>query len=225
MTSVDLYRILLKAYPARYRRQYEEAMAQCFRDQLRAADTRGKRVRLWFRTIADFALNAPARHFDSAPSTPYPDAYGERARRAIYLARLEKGPFSYGEISLEHLLVGALRSDEDLTGALLGSHGIETLVTMIRAMETNKVVPPSPLLRWERGRPRRGGTLDLDCKKALAKARQEAHDSGARVSSRHILLGILEQDTSLAAGLLREHALDLAYLRCSSDRDTCGPNT
>jgi ATP-dependent Clp protease ATP-binding subunit ClpA len=97
-------------------------------------------------------------------------------------------------------------------------------VTMVRAMETNKVAPRSPLLRWEHGRPRREGTLDLDCKKALAKARQEAHDSGAQVSSRHILSGILDQDTSLAARLLRESALDLSYLRSNSDPDTRRPN-
>jgi hypothetical protein len=224
MTSEDLYRILLKVYPARYRREYEQAMTQCFRDQLRAANTRGKRVRLGFRTIADFALNAPARHFDPGPITLYRNAYSERARRAIYLARLEKGPFSYGEISLENLLVGALRSDEELTSALLGSHGMETLVTMVRAMETNKVVPRSPLLRWEHRRPRREGTLDLDCKKALAKARQEAHDSGAQVSSRNILSGILDQDTSLAARLLRERALDLSYLRTSADPASRRPN-
>jgi hypothetical protein len=220
MTSEDLYRILLKVYPAPYRQKYEQAMTQCFRDQLRAADTRGKRVRLWFRTMVDFALNAPARHLEPPPRTPSPNAYSERARRAIYFARLEKGPFSYGEISLENLLLGALRSDEELASALLGSHGLEPLVTMVRTMETNKVVPRNPLLRWERGRPRRGPTLALDCKKALAKARQEAHDSGAQVSSRHILLGILDQHTSLAARLLRERALDLSYLRSNSDPDT-----
>ena len=187
-------------------------MTQCFRDQLRAADTRGKQFRLWFRTMVDFALNAPARHLEP-PRTPYPNAYSERARRAIYFAQLEKGPFSYGEISLENLLLGALRSDEELASALLGSHGLEPLVTMVRTMEIHKVVPRSPLLRWERGWPRRGPTLALDCKKALAKARQEAHDSGAQVSSRQILLGILDQDTSLAARLLRERALDLSYLR------------
>jgi hypothetical protein len=51
MTSQNLYRILLKVYPARYRRKYEQAMTQCFRDQLREADTRVKPVCLWFRTI------------------------------------------------------------------------------------------------------------------------------------------------------------------------------
>ena len=223
MTSEEIYRILLKVYPAPYRRKYKQAMTQCFRDQLREADTRGKRVRLWFRTLADFALNAPARHLDTPPRTPYPNAYSERARRAIYLARLEKGPFSYGEIALEHLLLGALRSDEELTRALLGSRGMETLVTMIRAMETSKVVPRSPLLHWERGPHRRVGILSLDCKKALAKARKEARDSGGQVSSRHILSGILDQDTSLAARLLRERALDLSPLRSKSDPDTRGP--
>jgi ATP-dependent Clp protease ATP-binding subunit ClpA len=91
-------------------------------------------------------------------------------------------------------------------------------------METNKVAPHSSLVRWERGRPRLGPTLALDCKKALARARQEAHDSGAQVSSRHILLGILDQDTSLAARLLRERALDLSYPRSSSDPGTRRPN-
>ena len=219
MTSEDLYRILLKVYPGRYRYKYEQAMTQCFRDQLRAADTTGKRVRLWFGTMIDFALNAPVRHLEPPPRSPYPNVYSERARRAIYFARLEKGPFSYGEISLENLLLGALRSDEELAGALLGTHGLEPLVTIVRAMETGKAVPRSPLLRWERGRPRRGPALALDCKKALAKARQEAHDSGTQVSSRHIVLGILDQDTRLAARLLREHAVDLSYLRSSSDPD------
>jgi hypothetical protein len=64
MTSEHLYRILLKAYPSGYRRKYEEAMAQCFRDQLRAANTMGKWVRLWLRTMADFALSLPARHLE-----------------------------------------------------------------------------------------------------------------------------------------------------------------
>ncbi len=64
MTSERLYRILLKAYPGGYRRKYEEAMAQCFRDQLRAANTIGKWVRLWLRTMADFALSLPARHLE-----------------------------------------------------------------------------------------------------------------------------------------------------------------
>lgn len=64
MTSERLYRILIKAYPSGYRRKYEEAMAQCFRDQLRAANTIGKWVRLWLRTMADFALSLPARHLE-----------------------------------------------------------------------------------------------------------------------------------------------------------------
>jgi hypothetical protein len=64
MTSERLYQFLLKAYPSGYRRTYEEAMAQCFRDQLRAANTIGKWVRLWLRTMADFALSLPAQHLE-----------------------------------------------------------------------------------------------------------------------------------------------------------------
>ena len=148
MTSEDLYRILLKVYPARYRYKYEQAMTQCFRDQLRAADTTGKQVRLWFGTMIDFALNAPARHLKPPPRSPYPNVYSERARRAIYFAQLEKGPLSYGKISLENLLLGALGSDEELAGALLGSHGLAPLVTRVRSNGNRQSGParPSPSL-------------------------------------------------------------------------------
>lgn len=263
MTSEDLYRVLLKAYPARYRHDYEEAMAQCFRDQLRAADTSGKRIRLWFRTVTDFALNVPARHlemlrhldltmrrlrFDDGTELSFPwtplvaiaqAVYARRSRhrntfelqRAIGLARLEAKSLGGGVIGLEHLLLGTLRGDQKLATGLLGSHGLET---MVRVLQTQPAVPPNALPHeqrlghshhlWRvgpRSLPR--VPISLECKKVLREAWQEAQNSHANLSSHHLLLAILHQDTSLAARLLREYALDLSCLRPSSDLDTRGP--
>jgi hypothetical protein len=221
MTSEYLYRILLKAYPARYRHQYEEAMAQCFRDQLRAADTAGKRVRLWFRIMADFALTVPVRHLerlmrrDRTPARPSRhgtfDDYSELAKRAIFFARHEAASFSGPEISLEHLLLGTLREDHELAAAVLGRNGIKGIFRAIEAQQTNP--------RRRSGRNRlsilhnpANIPLSLDCKRALARAWEEAHTSGAQVSPRHLLSAILHQDTSLAARLLRERAIDLSLL-------------
>jgi hypothetical protein len=214
MTSEDIYRVLLKAYPLKYRRKYEEVMAQYFRDQLRAADTFSKRVGLWYRTLADLARSIPARHLE--PSRDGARGYGESARRAIWMAQNEAAPFAQGyieilrlggaEVRLEHLLLGTLRSDPELATVLLGPNGTETIARAIQIEQDHGGIVFRP---EERGRI----PFSLSCKKALAKAAQEAQDSGAMMSSRHVLLGILYYDKSLAARALRKHAVDLSCLR------------
>jgi hypothetical protein len=208
MTSERLYRILLKAYPRGYRPKFEEAMAQCFRDQLRTANTAGKRVRLWFRTIADFTLTLPARHLERGLRRlrgGIPDGYTKNARFAIYFAGFEASSFSRGETGLEHLLLGILREDQKLAVALLGSTGIKEIV---RAIETQEANP--------RHRPSRkellGIPLSQECKMALAQALEEARGSGLKLNPRHLLRAILHQDTSLAARVLRARGLDMSKL-------------
>jgi|SRR5215472_14552709 len=97
-------------------------MAQCFRDQLRAAGTPGQRVRLWLLTIADLLLNVPARHLDMlhdlditmrrlrfstgrklrfpwaslihrSPARNTFGRYTETARRALFFAKVRGQPF------------------------------------------------------------------------------------------------------------------------------------
>ena len=60
-TSACLYRLLLAAYPARFRREYAEPMVQVFRDSIReAARQRGARgiASLWLATLGDLARTA-----------------------------------------------------------------------------------------------------------------------------------------------------------------------
>jgi hypothetical protein len=202
MTSELFYRILLKVYPVGFRREYGEAMALCFRDQLRAADTGSKRVHLWFCTVADFALSIPARHLESMLPRHGNSRFTDGALQALFFARFEASSFSRRQISLEHLLLGALRKDRELANALLGPNGMEGIVQAIEAHEAN---------------PRRLPTqeelpLSQECNTAIARAWQEARGSGAKVSSRHLLAAILHQDKSMAARLLREHGRDLSRL-------------
>ncbi len=59
--SVCLYRLLLVAYPRRFRREYAESMVQVFRDCCREAERqRGARgiVWLWLATLGDLARTA-----------------------------------------------------------------------------------------------------------------------------------------------------------------------
>jgi len=207
-------------------------MAQCFLDQLRAANTTGKRIRFWFRIMIDLTLTIPVRHLElvmrcdltRASASRSVDAglnraraqgkgrgtfddYSELAKRAIFFARYEAASFSGPEISLEHLLLGTLREDQELAAAVLGRNGFKGIVSAIEAQQANPRRRPTrkelSILR---------SPLSLDCKKTLARAWEEAHTSGSQVSPRHVLSAILHQDTSVAARLLRERAIDLSLL-------------
>jgi hypothetical protein len=235
MTSGGLFRTLLKLYPAPYRREYGQAMTQCFRDQLRTADTAGKRLRLWLRTLADLVQSVPARYLEVLYQSDLArhgtsntwNAYSEGARRSLYSARLEASCFNAEEISLEQLLLGTLHNDQELATALLGLQGMNTIA---EAIQGRRPVPRNPLFGNRReGRRYRSCLprlpLSGECKEALVRARLEADKSGTQVGSRHIVSAILHQKTSAAARLLREYALDFSCLQSNPGPGSREPNT
>ena len=99
--SERLYHVLLRAYPESFRRRYEAAMMQLFRDQLRdASGSAAARAGVWLQTIVDIARSAPGERLRRAPA-PLPvagsltateefaDARGRRdsdRRRATWVA-------------------------------------------------------------------------------------------------------------------------------------------
>jgi hypothetical protein len=173
MKAENIYRILLRAYPSRYRREYAEAMVQCFRDQLREANTAGKLIALWLRTIGDLALTVPVQYWERAGRLR---EYSPAARHAIFYAHYEAASFNGREVTLEHLLRGVLREEKKLAAG-------QTDRPRRRVIATG------------------GFPMSLDCKKALAEAHQLAQDAGSKIMPRHILVAILKQDSSEAARL------------------------
>ncbi len=63
--SERVYRILLSFYPRQFLRAYREPMEQAFRDRLRDAESS---INLWWHTILDVLLSAPAAHLDEMRS-------------------------------------------------------------------------------------------------------------------------------------------------------------
>jgi len=62
--SEKIYRKLLRLYPPAHRREYEELMAQLFRDQCRDAYREQRfigMIRLWRRALPDFGKNCKSR--------------------------------------------------------------------------------------------------------------------------------------------------------------------
>lgn len=215
--SERVYRMLLKTYPERYRRRYEGPMEQLFADQLRAANSPKKLSMLWLRTIADLVRTLPARHaemphslygLENAQGIP-PVSWSLGARKSIFFARCEASSFSRKWITTEDLLLGILREDPQVREMAGGAVAVESMRREIEAREIEqRRVPPSEDL-----------PLNGVSRSALALAIEEAPRSAApEATPRHLLAGILQQEQTFAAQLLRRHGIDLERLRPARER-------
>jgi hypothetical protein len=197
--SERLYQLLLKTYPMSYHREYEGPMLQHFRDQLRSASSAKELFRFWLRIITDLAGTVPARHLERwLPHHRHHSPFTEDARQAIFFARYEASSFARSEITLEHLLLGVLRNDQALQSRL-GQRGIEDVVRQIEAAEAvSRRIPPEETL-----------PLSQQAKHAARQAVDAASASGEpRATTGHLIRAILQQETSLAARILRECGID-----------------
>jgi len=134
------------------------------------------------------------------------ERYTENARRAIFFARYESSQFGSGSIEPEHLLLALLRETTGLAYRLLRSSpaaaegirsDIEAHFTPVEKTSSSVDLPLGP-----------------ECKRILAFASEEAEKLiSEHIDSEHLLLGILREETSFAAGLLREHGFTLDLVR------------
>jgi ATP-dependent Clp protease ATP-binding subunit ClpC len=133
------------------------------------------------------------------------ERYTEKARRVIFFARYEASQFGSPYIETEHLLLGLLREDKQLTNRFLRSHAsIESIRKQIegRTMIRDKVSTSVDL------------PLSQECKRVLAYAAEEAERlSHKHIGTEHLLLGLLREDKSFAAEILHERGLRLSTLR------------
>ncbi len=133
------------------------------------------------------------------------ERYTEKARRVIFFARYEASQFGSPCIETEHLLLGLLREDKQLTNRFLRSHAsIESIRKQIegRTMIRDKVSTSVDL------------PLSQECKRVLAYAAEEAERlSHKHIGTEHLLLGLLREDKSFAAEILHERGLRLSTLR------------
>jgi len=129
------------------------------------------------------------------------ERYTEKARRVIFFARYEASQFGSPYIETEHLLLGLLREDKALTNRFLRSHAsIESIRKQIegRTPVREKVSTSVDL------------PLSQECKRVLAFGAEEAERlSHKHIGTEHLLLGLLREDKSFAAEMLRTRAASL----------------
>jgi hypothetical protein len=186
-----IYRLMLRAYPVNFRRQYEMPMMQHFRDQRRST----KVLPFWWRIAWDWVRTVPARHWERLWPSHGHSRLSVPVRDAMFFARLEASSFGRREISVEHLLLGLLRNDEALRTAF-GPEGVSGAVREIEASEAvSRRTPPREEL-----------PLSAESKRVVGLALLEAQAvAEPQVTASHLVRAILQQEPTLAAGLLRRY--------------------
>jgi hypothetical protein len=137
------------------------------------------------------------------------ERYTEKARRTIFFSRYEASQFGSSFIETEHLLLGLLREDKALARQFLASYA---KVEDIR----------DAIAQWfkEEGKigPKTSTSVDLplshEAKRTLAYGAEEAERMQHKeIGTPHLLLGLLREENSFGAQLLREQGLTLHLVR------------
>ncbi|HSF24898.1 MAG TPA: Clp protease N-terminal domain-containing protein [Blastocatellia bacterium] len=134
------------------------------------------------------------------------ERYTEKARRVIFFARYEASQLGARAIEAEHILLGLLREDKQLTQKFLGNarSTIESIRTEIEGRN-----PPGDEIPTSVDLP-----LSATAKLVLTHAAEESDRLGHRhIGTEHLLLGILREEKSAACEILYERGLKLGVVR------------
>jgi len=134
------------------------------------------------------------------------ERYTERARRVIFFARYEASQLGSSSIETEHLLLGLIREGKGLTSRLFSkSHlSMESIRKEIegRAIYREKVSTSVDI------------PLSAESKRVLGFAAEEAERMLHNyIGTEHILLGLMREEKSVAAGILGEKGMRLTSTR------------
>ena len=133
------------------------------------------------------------------------ERYTEKARRTIFFARYEASTFGSPFIETEHLLLGLLREDKALSSRFPGLlDAADSIRKQIEAHTTvREHIPTSVDLPFSH-----------EGKRVLAYGAEEAERLGHRhIGTEHLLLGLMREEGSFAAQMLRERGLQLDQVR------------
>lgn len=137
--------------------------------------------------------------------------YTFTAYRFIFFAKGTAARLGSPAVETEHLLLAVLKEEKsyfDLFLPLAPSREailrkIEEHTTVRKAVASH--VKPSALFNWP---------ISDECNRALAYADEEATLLGSkRIAPEHLLLGLLREEGSFAARILREHGAELERIR------------
>src|SRR5215813_335434 len=127
------------------------------------------------------------------------ERYTARALRVFFFARYEASEVGSTTIETEHLLLGLIREDKNLTNRFLRNHSsIESIRKEIEGRITvrERISTPNDF------------PLSNECKRIQAYATEEAALLKHRhIGTEHLLLGILREENCVATEILQKRSL------------------
>lgn len=133
------------------------------------------------------------------------ERYTERARRTLFFARYEAIQFGSMTIETEHLLLGLVRPKAGLASLILADAGLSP--------DTVRHVQAHPTA-GERLSTSIEIPFSVEVKRALGFAAEEADRlHHGHIGTEHLLLGLIREERSMAAAILRENGLELQKVR------------
>jgi ATP-dependent Clp protease ATP-binding subunit ClpC len=129
--------------------------------------------------------------------------YTEPARRAIFFARYEASHSGSRVIEADHLILGILRENGNIVSPFWDAASARAIFEDAQSRPVGRETISTS----------RNLALSMECKRILAYAREEAEHFNDTVRVEHLLLGILREEQSNAAGTLRKHGLQLEAIR------------
>ncbi|MFM8394780.1 MAG: ATP-dependent Clp protease ATP-binding subunit [Acidobacteriota bacterium] len=134
------------------------------------------------------------------------ERYTEKARRVIFFARYEASQFGASQIEAEHILLGLIREDKNLTNRFF--HRSQANIDLIR-----KEIEGRTILR-DRITTNIDLPLSSEAKRVLNYAIEESERLGNRhIGTEHLLLGLMREENSIAAEILYDRGLRLSEIR------------
>ena len=133
----------------------------------------------------------------------------------IFFARYEVSEQGAPSIETEHLLLGLLREDKALISRFLPADvSIEALREQIESRrDKGEKISTSIEIALSEG-----------SRRVLAYAAEESQDLSHRhIGTEHLLLGLLREQDSLAAGVLRENGMNYSDVHKAVDDDSSCP--
>ncbi len=132
------------------------------------------------------------------------ERYTEKARRVVFFSRYEASQLGSPYIETEHILLGFFREERSFTARWFSATQVDSMRREIEGHSPGaKPTPTSVDL-----------PLSNESKRVLAYAAEEADRAGIRhIGPEHLLLGLLRENASFAAGLLHDHGLEVGKLR------------
>jgi hypothetical protein len=133
------------------------------------------------------------------------DKFTERARKVLSLAQEEAQRFNHNYIGSEHLLLGLVREGEGVAAKVLNHLGVE--LNKVRSAVEFAIGRGDRLVLGEIG-------LTPQAKKAVELAVDESRRLNHHfIGTEHLLLGLVRENSGVAAGVLQSLGVDLEKVR------------